>query len=199
MQQVGYKSLAAEFGTTCFKKLYVDGISIYFYVFNRYFKNYQKAKKALGVQESEQDSTKRHSKNIKKLGIKIFGLTLYNSLGTIYLAGYHLPIEAVAIRLTMLVILVSSLFLYTSYTATIVALLQSPASFINTVEDFYKSHLTMGIEDLVYEKQLFQVSTYIFPIRQLFFFNFLKLLFLGPTQGPNNVSIVFCYDLLYCC
>jgi len=67
-------------------------------------------------------------------------------------------VEAVSIRLSMLVILISSLFLYTSYTATIVALLQSPAALINNVEEFSKSSLTMGIENLFYEKQLIQVQ-----------------------------------------
>jgi len=67
-------------------------------------------------------------------------------------------VKTVGIRISILVILVSSLFLFTSYTATIVALLQSPASFINNIEDFSKSQLSMGIEDIIYEKQFIQVS-----------------------------------------
>jgi len=66
-------------------------------------------------------------------------------------------VETVGIRMSILVILVSSLFLFTSYTATIVALLQSPASFINNIEDFSKSQLSLGIEDIIYEKQFIEV------------------------------------------
>lgn len=47
------------------------------------------------------------------------------------------------------------LFIYTSYTANIVALLQSSAKNIKTVDDLQRSNLEFGIEDMVYSRHYF--------------------------------------------
>lgn len=50
------------------------------------------------------------------------------------------------------------IFVYTSYTANIVSLLQSTTKSIRTLEDLYHSDLGFGVEDTPYNKNYFQIS-----------------------------------------
>lgn len=59
------------------------------------------------------------------------------------------------------------LFIYTSYTANIVALLQSTTKSINTIEDLLHSSLEFGIEDTPYARYYFPNSNE--PTRQTFY------------------------------
>lgn len=54
-------------------------------------------------------------------------------------------------------LLIAALSLYASYTANIVALLQSTARTINTVEDLLNSPLKVGVYDIVYNRYYFKV------------------------------------------
>lgn len=50
------------------------------------------------------------------------------------------------------------MFLYTSYSANIVALLQSPSTRIKTLKDLYESRLEIGVDDTVFNRYYFSVS-----------------------------------------
>lgn len=52
------------------------------------------------------------------------------------------------------------MFLYTSYSANIVALLQSTTDSIRTLEDLLNSRITLGVEDIVYAHYYFEVILY---------------------------------------
>lgn len=58
-------------------------------------------------------------------------------------------------------------FLYASYTANIVSLLQSTTTSITTLEDLLKSNLECGVEDIVYNRYYFPAETE--PIRKALF------------------------------
>lgn len=49
------------------------------------------------------------------------------------------------------------MFLYTSYSANIVALLQSPSTRIKTLKDLYESRLKIGVDDTVFNRYYFAV------------------------------------------
>lgn len=50
------------------------------------------------------------------------------------------------------------MFLYTSYSANIVALLQSPSTKIKTLKDLYESRLEIGVDDTVFNRYYFSVQ-----------------------------------------
>lgn len=58
----------------------------------------------------------------------------------------------------MFLIFLTFLFLYTSYSANIVALLQSSSNQIKTLDDLLNSKLEMGTEDTPYNRHHFTVS-----------------------------------------
>lgn len=58
-------------------------------------------------------------------------------------------------------------FIYTSYTANIVALLQSTTKSINTIEDLWHSSVDFGIEDTPYARHYFPNA--IEPSRKAFY------------------------------
>ena len=63
-------------------------------------------------------------------------------------------------RMVLLILFVSLTFLYTSYSANIVALLQSSSSQIRTLEDLLRSRMKFGVHDTVFNKYYFTVITY---------------------------------------
>lgn len=60
-------------------------------------------------------------------------------------------------RIITLFLFVSFMFLYTSYAANIVALLQSSSNNIQTLEDLLKSRLQVGVDDTVFNHFYFPV------------------------------------------
>nr|CAD7450519.1 unnamed protein product [Timema bartmani] len=56
-------------------------------------------------------------------------------------------------RTTLLFLFLASLFLFTSYSANIVALLQTPGTNIKTVTDLANSPLTLGFEEMMYNRE----------------------------------------------
>jgi len=76
------------------------------------------------------------------------------------------PVEARTIpgRIVTISMLIGIIFLFTSYSASIVVILQSTSNSIQTVEDLWKSRLPVGAEDVGYNKYLIRVSTaLVFP------------------------------------
>ncbi|PZC86346.1 hypothetical protein B5X24_HaOG200843 [Helicoverpa armigera] len=58
-------------------------------------------------------------------------------------------------RLVMFIVFLAFLFLYTSYSANIVALLQSTSNQIRTLSDLLNSKLELGVEDVPYNRYYF--------------------------------------------
>ncbi|ETN65970.1 ionotropic glutamate receptor-invertebrate [Anopheles darlingi] len=90
--------------------------------------------------------------------------TLLNSFGTTCQQGSFIEPKTGASRCLILLCLVVLMFLYASYSANIVALIQSPSTKIRTVEDLLASHMKTGAEDTVYNKYYFRHATD--PIRK---------------------------------
>lgn len=61
-------------------------------------------------------------------------------------------------RIVTVFMFVGLMFLYTSYSATIVALLQSSSNSINTLNDLLHSRLSVGVDDTVFNHFYFPVS-----------------------------------------
>ncbi|CAK1596061.1 unnamed protein product [Parnassius mnemosyne] len=62
-------------------------------------------------------------------------------------------------RVVMFILFFTFVFLYTSYSASIVALLQSTSNQIRTLSDLLNSKLELGAEDIVYNRYLFSTAT----------------------------------------
>lgn len=60
-------------------------------------------------------------------------------------------------RIVLFVLFTTVIFLYTAYSACIVALLQSSTDAIRTLKDLLNSGLTLGVEDVVYNRHYFPV------------------------------------------
>lgn len=61
-------------------------------------------------------------------------------------------------RLIAMISFTALMFMYASYSANIVALLQSPSNKIKTLEDLYNSRLEMGVDDTVFNHYYFAHS-----------------------------------------
>lgn len=72
------------------------------------------------------------------------------------LIGFSYEAYTISSRIVILVILIAALSLYASYTGFIVALLQSPSSAIQTLEDLINSGLKFGVQDIVYNRYYFR-------------------------------------------
>lgn len=71
--------------------------------------------------------------------------------------GYDVEPKSVSGRIATIFTFVTLMFLYTSYSANIVALLQSTTDSIRTVEDLLTSRIKLGVEDIVYAHHYFTV------------------------------------------
>lgn len=66
--------------------------------------------------------------------------------------------RSITARVIMVVAYLILMFLFTSYSANIVALLQSPSKKIKTLKDLYNSRLKLGVDDTVYNHYFFAVK-----------------------------------------
>jgi hypothetical protein len=72
-------------------------------------------------------------------------------------AGSTLEARGIAGRTISVMLYVAVIFLYTSYAACIVSLLQSTTNSIRTLEDLYHSGMALGAKDVVYSRHFFSV------------------------------------------
>lgn len=79
------------------------------------------------------------------------------SFGAMCQQGASSVPDKISGRILTLFIFVSLMFLYTSYSANIVALLQSSSKSIQTLEDLLKSRLAVGVDDTVFNRFYFPV------------------------------------------
>ncbi|KAL3269451.1 hypothetical protein HHI36_008521 [Cryptolaemus montrouzieri] len=70
--------------------------------------------------------------------------------------GYAEEPKSAAGRIASVVLFISVIFLYTSYSASIVVLLQSTTDTIQTVQDLLDSRIKLGAEDIVYSHYYFE-------------------------------------------
>ena len=77
-------------------------------------------------------------------------------LGAVAQQGYYYEPYRVPPRIVTLMLLIAALSLYASYTANIVALLQSTTDSIKTVTDLFNSPLKLGAQDVVYNRYYFK-------------------------------------------
>ena len=88
--------------------------------------------------------------------------SLYDTFFLIYCAatqqGSAVIPKSFPARIIALLSFVALMFLYSSYSANIVALLQSPSNKIKTLEDLYNSRLKFGVDDVVFNHFYFSVS-----------------------------------------
>lgn len=71
--------------------------------------------------------------------------------------GYDVEPKSISGRIAAIFTFVALMFLYTSYSANIVALLQSTTDNIRTVDDLQNSRIKLGVEDIVYAYHYFNV------------------------------------------
>lgn len=91
--------------------------------------------------------------------------TLQPSIGDVFLLvfgatcqqGSAVAPSSITSRVIMVLVFTILMFLYTSYSANIVALLQSPSRKIRTLKDLYQSRLKLGVDDTVYNHYYFTV------------------------------------------
>ncbi|XP_045448924.1 ionotropic receptor 75a-like [Melitaea cinxia] len=80
-------------------------------------------------------------------------------IGAITQQGSYAELKGTLGRVVMFLMFLSFLFLYTSYSANIVALLQSSSNQIKTLADLLNSKLEMGTEDTPYNRHHFTTAT----------------------------------------
>ncbi|XP_062540770.1 glutamate receptor ionotropic, NMDA 1-like [Armigeres subalbatus] len=90
--------------------------------------------------------------------------TVLNMFGTSCQQGSYLEPKSLPAKCLILLSLIILMFLYASYSANIVALIQSPSNKIRTLEDLLNSRLETGAEDTVYNKYYFMHETE--PVRR---------------------------------
>ncbi|SPP76531.1 glutamate receptor 1 [Drosophila guanche] len=73
--------------------------------------------------------------------------------------GFYVEVRNRSARIIVFTTFVAALFLFTSFSANIVALLQSPSDSIKTLADLGQSPLEIGVQDTQYNKIYFTEST----------------------------------------
>lgn len=79
-------------------------------------------------------------------------------IGAITQQGSDAVPKSNAGRIATIFTFIVLMFLYTSYSANIVAILQSTTDSMKTLEDLLKSRISLGVEDIVYAHYYFEVS-----------------------------------------
>lgn len=87
-----------------------------------------------------------------------FSEVLTAEVGYITQQGSDKEPGSVAGRISAIVTLLVLMFLYTAYSANIVALLQSTDENIKNVDNLLTSRISLGVEDISYEHYYFEVS-----------------------------------------
>ncbi|XP_071050739.1 ionotropic receptor 75a-like [Onthophagus taurus] len=86
------------------------------------------------------------------------------TFGGVCQQGTEAEPRSVSGRLTMLISFIALMFLYTAYSGTIVAMLQSSSETVNSIEAFLYSKIELGVENVTYMPTFFRNLTE--PIRK---------------------------------
>ncbi|CAG9829190.1 unnamed protein product [Diabrotica balteata] len=98
-----------------------------------------------------------HSNSITPLRPGFFDI-LVMELGAITQQGSDTEPKSNAGRAAIVFTFIAFMFLYTAYSANIVALLQSTTESIKTLEDLLRSRMGLGVEDIVYAHYYFKTA-----------------------------------------
>ncbi|CAK1601443.1 unnamed protein product [Parnassius mnemosyne] len=79
-------------------------------------------------------------------------------IGSVCQQGSDLSPRLWSLRLVMFFTLLASLFAFTSYSAKVVAILQSPSNALQTIDDLTNSPMTLGVQETTYKKVYFAES-----------------------------------------
>ncbi|KAK0165908.1 hypothetical protein PV328_004386 [Microctonus aethiopoides] len=93
-------------------------------------------------------------------------------IGAVLQQGFNYEPYTISSRIVIFVMLIAALSLYASFTANIVALLQSTSSSINTMQDLMDSGLNFGVQDIVYNRYYF--GSFKDPVRYEFYKRFVE-------------------------
>ncbi|XP_055300052.1 glutamate receptor ionotropic, kainate 2-like [Sitodiplosis mosellana] len=94
-----------------------------------------------------------HHPILKKMSITAFDIATF-ILGAVCQQGTHLHIPTTSGRFVVLTTFSATLALFTSYSASIVALLQSPSDFISSLDDLIASPLKVGMYEADYARYM---------------------------------------------
>ncbi|XP_077290282.1 ionotropic receptor 75a-like [Arctopsyche grandis] len=89
------------------------------------------------------------------------------TIGAICQQGSNVQLKGPVGRIVILLLFLSLMFLYTSYSANIVALLQSSSSRIKTLSDLSNSRLKFAVHDTVFNRHYFSTATE--PVRKMIY------------------------------
>ncbi|XP_033608435.1 uncharacterized protein LOC111867100 [Cryptotermes secundus] len=107
------------------------------------------------------------------------------SLGAVCQQGTTLETGGVPARIVLFVLFITVIFMYTAYSACIVALLQSSTTGIRTLKDLLDSGLTLGVEDAVYNRHYFPAATD--PVRRAIYKKVTPDRFMALEEGLKRV------------
>ncbi|XP_022814472.1 glutamate [NMDA] receptor subunit 1-like [Spodoptera litura] len=79
-------------------------------------------------------------------------------LGSLCQQGFHRTPPVTSVRVVMFSTLLTSLFVFTAYSAKIVAILQTPSTALQTIDDLVRSPMTIGVQDTTYKTVYFLES-----------------------------------------
>lgn len=80
-------------------------------------------------------------------------------LGAVCQQGFYTSFYSISGKILTILTFVASIFLFTSYSANIVALLQSPSDAIKSIPDLISSHLKVVVQDTVYNHIYYNETT----------------------------------------
>lgn len=93
------------------------------------------------------------------LWLPLFFILFLQILGVMCQQGSYLTITNTSGRVVVLTTFLAFLALYTSYSANIVALLQSPSHVIKTIDDLVESPLMLSIQEAKYNRYFYLETT----------------------------------------
>ncbi|KAG7302862.1 hypothetical protein JYU34_012845 [Plutella xylostella] len=125
---------------------------------------------------------KQREENASILRAKVSDVVLL-VFGATCQQGSYVELKGSLGRVVMLVLFLALMFLYTSYSANIVALLQSSSSQIRTLEDLLHSRIKFGVHDTVYSRYYFSTATE--PVRKAIYLKKVA----PPGQPPRYMSL----------
>ncbi|XP_050546126.1 uncharacterized protein LOC126908256 [Daktulosphaira vitifoliae] len=113
--------------------------------------------------------------------------------GAICQQGFSINLNSISLKISIFVLFVTTVFLFTSYAASIVALLQSPSNSIKTVEDIVESSMTFSAQISPYSEPYFEKTDD--PLVKKLFDNKMKpsgdKKFTNATEGLNRIQTEF--------
>lgn len=106
--------------------------------------------------ESRYEKALKKRNNINSIKPKFFDVILLQ-IEAITQQGSDNEPKSMSGRIAVFTVFLVLMFLYTSYSANIVVLLQSTSASIRTVEDLLNSKITLGVDDIIYNRHYFKV------------------------------------------